>query len=281
MMELRNSPPSKTMRRAGHDTSLAARKEPSMPVIPPTPWSQLEPGMATGDLILFSGSKTGSDWIELISGGMFSHSTMIYRPDPQQPPLMWQEAPNGIVDDPWINTGDPAKVLHGGAQLGDALAASQVIRYQYNDDAYYVKLNWDRPSDLDQRMDSVITTYEGRPFGTQLEMALYYLIGHEFNISSGEATLYCAALIAVTYMAIGLLSDKHPANWYSPNSFVNPQDANMPWAATATFDAPIYLDVPPPTAASTVADLTEWPAGPLAPATLPSAPRAPWMSTAR
>jgi hypothetical protein len=252
-----------------------------MPVIPPTPWSDLVGGMQTGDLILFSGSKPESLWIELFTGGMFSHATMISRPDPTQPPLMWQEAPSGIVPDPWVKSPDPSKSLHGGAQLGDGLAATQAIRYQYGDLPYYVQLDWNRPENLEDLMATVVSTYDGRPFGTVMEMALNYAIGHEFNISSGDATLYCAQLVAVTFMALGLFDDSHPANWYAPNSFVAPQVSDLPWLATASFKDPIQIDVPEPSslAERTASDLGMWPAGPLAPPQLPTPPKTDWLAS--
>jgi hypothetical protein len=246
-----------------------------MPVIPPTPWADIEPGMQTGDLILFSGSKTESQWIELFTGGMFSHSTMIYRPDPTQPPLMWQEAPEAIVADPWVKSPDPLKSFHPGAQLGDALEATQTIQFQYGDVPYYVQLEWTRPANLESLMSAFVSTYEGRPFGTVMEMALNYAIGHEFNISSGDATLYCAALVALTYMNVGLFNDSHPPNWYSPNSFVSPQSSDLPWATTASYVMPIGIEVPPLTttdAAKPPVNLATWPAGPLAPSQLPTPP---------
>jgi len=251
--------------------------EDTMPVIPAMSWADLEPGMQTGDLILFSGSKTESQWIELFTGGMFSHSTMIYRPDPAQPPLMWQEAPEAIVADPWVKSPDPLKSFHPGAQLGDALEATQTIQFQYGDIPYYVQLEWTRPANLDALMASFVATYEGWPFGTVMEMALHYAIGHEFNISSGEDTLYCAALVALTYMNIGLFNDSHPPNYYSPNSFVSPQTAKLPWATTASFVMPVGIEVPPlspTTAQRSPADLASWPAGPLAPGQLPAPPSA-------
>jgi hypothetical protein len=248
-----------------------------MPVIPATPWATLEPEMQTGDLILFSGTSTESQWIELFTGGMFSHSTMIYRPDPSKPPLMWQEAPESIVVDPWVKSPDPLKAFHPGAQLGDAFAATQKIQYEYGDYPYYVQLDWTRPANLEELMANFVATYEGRPFGTVMEMALHYAIGHEFDISSGDDTLYCAALVALTYMNIGLFNDSHPPNYYSPNSFALPQSANLPWATTASFVMPVGIDVPAPsatTALRSAEELASWPAGPLAPRQLSAPPSA-------
>src|SRR5580692_1005911 len=175
-----------------------------MPVIPPTLWNDLGNEMQTGDLILFSGAASESEWIKLFTGGNFSHSTMIYRPDPSQPPLMWQEAPDAIVADPHTGTS------HGGAQLGDALGATEVITNKYKDVPYYVPLNWERPGTLNPAMLNVINSYEERPFGTVLQMALNYVIGHFYNQATDQSSLYCAELVAVTYQAIGLLDASHP-----------------------------------------------------------------------
>ena len=38
-----------------------------MPVIPPTPWNDLVDEMQTGDLILFSGTSSESEWIKLFT----------------------------------------------------------------------------------------------------------------------------------------------------------------------------------------------------------------------
>jgi hypothetical protein len=246
----------------------------------PTPWADLEPNMQTGDLILFVGSSVQSDWIKVVSGGMFSHSTMIYRPDAGQPPMMWQEAPDAICGDPTIKSPDPLKVLHGGAQLGWALEATQMIRYHYGDIPYYVQLNGDLSAKLNGPMADVVADYEARPFGSILDMALNYIIGHAYNISSGEATLFCAQLLGLTFMKTGLLNDTHPANWYSPNSFTPPQSSELPWAIETTFGAPVAIDVPPfsSSAAPSKADPAAWPAGPMAPFVLGAPPAAPWIS---
>ena len=233
--------------------------------IPPMTWEALEPGMRTGDLILFSGTSAESEWIKALTLGEFSHAAMIYRPDPTQAPLLWQEAPEGIVTDPWVTP--PA--VHAGAQLGDALAATQLITYTYKDAPFYVALDWERPDTLNDLMADVLTTYEDRPFGTILEMVLHYLMGHFRNASSGDATLYCAQLVAVTYMRIGLLSDERPANYYAPSSF-DPSSETLSWATgvQASLAVPTPIIVPDPKvaiAAVSAERVARWPAGPLAP----------------
>jgi hypothetical protein len=239
----------------------------TMPVIPPTPWDDLVDQMQTGDLILFAGTSTESEWIKIFTAGEFSHSTMVYRPDPTLPPLMWQEAPSPIVTDP--HTGSS----HGGAQLGDALAATEVITNQYLDVPYFVKLNWERPATLDAAFLEIITEYESRPFGTVLQMALNYALGHLYGQATDQSSMFCAELVAQTFQTLGLLDGSHPANWYSPNSFIpTPFDA-VPWQGGVTLNAPILLSVPSSGAVSVDVETPNWPAGLLAPDQLSMPPK--------
>jgi hypothetical protein len=118
---------------------------------------------------------------------------------------------------------------------------------------------------------------EGRPFGTVLEMALDYAIGRLQHRSTGSAHLYCAALAATTYQALGVLGDPegYPPNWYSPNSFAPTQRDEAPWATGARLGEPVAVTAPAVAAAPTAglrAGGSLWPAGPLAPSYLADPP---------
>jgi len=139
---------------------------------------------------------------------------------------------------------------------------------------YFVKLNWQRPGSLDQTMLNVINAYENRPFGSVLQMALNYAIGHLYNQATDQSSMYCAELVALTYQSLGLLDTSHPPNWYSPNSFgANPIDP-VPWLGGVSLATPMELTVPSSAVAeAAVAMRTNWPAGALAPEQLPMPPR--------
>jgi hypothetical protein len=242
-----------------------------MPVIPAQPWSELAPNMQTGDLILFSGTSTESQWIEALTGGQFSHSTMVVRTADSAVPWMWQEAPEVIAVDPRTGKGTT------GAQLGDAETATQVIQAM-GDAPFYVPLTWDRPPDLDSKILAIIGEYEGVPFGTVLQMALDYAIGKLYNQATALTTMFCAELVAVTYQAMGLLTDAQVPNWYSPNSFGPDEQGQLPWSpavqASLGMPVPITLDAAPTaTAAAAASSAAGWPA-PLAPDTLNAPPAA-------
>ncbi len=237
-----------------------------MPVIPAQPWSALVDEMQTGDLIMFSGVSSESEWIELFTFGQFSHSTMIYRPDPSQPPLMWQEAPEAIVPDPHTGTS------HTGAQLGDAEQATIEINTAFKDVPYYVKLNWERPSTLNETILNVINQYEQTPFGSVLQMALNYALGHLYNQATQQDSIYCAELVALTFQAIGVLDTSHPPNWYSPNSFGPSPVDPIPWLNGASVDVPVEITLSTGSPTSLAAPATNWPAGSLAPSQLSMPP---------
>jgi hypothetical protein len=123
----------------------------------------------------------------------------------------------------------------------------------------------------------VINAYEERSFGTVLQMALNYAIGHLYDQATDQTSIFCAELVAITYQALGLLNTSHPPNWYSPNSFgPNPIDP-VPWLQGVTLSAPIALTVPNDGGADVAVaidvEMTAWPAGPLAPDQLPMPPK--------
>ena len=112
---------------------------------------------------------------------------------------------------------------------------------------------------------NVINSYEERPFGSVLQMALNYAIGHLYNQGTDQTSIFCAELVAITYQALGLLDTSHPPNWYSPNSFgPNPLDP-IPWLQGVSLAAPIELSVPNDGGADVAVaidvEMTTWPAG--------------------
>jgi hypothetical protein len=224
-----------------------------MPVIPPMPWVELVGDMQTGDLILFAGTSTESQWIELLTGGEFSHSTMVVKVADSPTPWLWQEAPEAIVPDP--RSGQSIN----GAQLGDAESATRTIQQSYGDAPFYVQLTWDRPDNLDELILAVIEEYEGLPFGTVLQMALDYAVGRLYNQATGLTSMYCAELVAATWSALGLITDEHPFNWYAPNTFSPEQAGSIPWAVSASLGTPVpIIDLAPDV--TTAASVSGWPA---------------------
>lgn len=183
-----------------------------MPVIPPVAWSDILPGMQTGDIMLFSGSDTESEAIELMTMSEFSHAVMIYRADDTTDPWIWEESSLENLVDPISHT------IHPGAQAGDALQLAEMIAGRGNL-PYYRPLLWERPSDLNANVLAFMEKWDGTPFGAVLDMGWDWIEGHYFGVDSGRSHMFCAMLLALTYQTVGLLDTTHPPNYYAPGSF--------------------------------------------------------------
>lgn len=177
-------------------------------------WDALLPEARTGDLVLFHSGDRLSKVIEDVTHGDYSHVAMIVRPDPKQPPQIWQESGIALTPDPDSTTAP----LHTGAQLGDLQTTVTKI-LQYHDHPRYRRLVWDRTPAFEAAVQEVIRTCDGRPFGTILEMAAHWFEGHVLGEASSDHTMFCSQLVALTFQRAGLLGMEHPTNWYAPSSF--------------------------------------------------------------
>ena len=197
---------------------------------------------------------------------------MIYRPDPSQPPLMWQEAPDAIVADPHTGTS------HGGAQTRrrprcdrghhESVPRRPVLRQ--------AELGASRRPSTTTILN-VINSYEERPFGTVLQMALNYAIGHLYNQATDQSSIFCAELVA--HHVPGARTARHvtPAELVLAEQFRIPTPSTpFPGSRACRSRAPIELSVPNDGGADVAVaidvEMTTWPAGPLAPDQLPMPP---------
>jgi len=66
----------------------------------------------------------------------------------------------------------------------------------------------------------VILGYDGKlAFGSILDMIKNYFKGHYLGEAGPLNEVFCAELVAMTYVKLGLMSPSHPPNFYSPSSF--------------------------------------------------------------
>lgn len=185
-------------------------------------YDDLVPKLRTGDVFVFHGDSTISRVIERITGSRYSHAAMVIRPDPAKPPLLWEEGPDPIVEDPETQT------RHGGAQLGlldDALR--KMNRPAFGDTPFVRQLLFERTPEFERVALQVITDLEGRPFPTMLQMLEDWLAG-QIHFVTTDKRMYCAELVAATFMRMGLLPLDPPANFYDPKDFSIEYD-RLPW----------------------------------------------------
>jgi hypothetical protein len=176
-------------------------------------YEDLEPTLRTGDLLLCHGSSGVSRDIEDITRSDWSHVAMVIRPDPTQPPLVWQTGPNPIVEDVHTDT------QHGGAQLGDLRAALGIMGDpRYGDTVFVRRMTVDRTPEFESDVQQAIVGLDGRPFPQLWKMALEWVAGR-FDIPTSDRTFYCAELVARTFMVMKLLPVYPPVDAYGPRSF--------------------------------------------------------------
>lgn len=213
-----------------------------MPVIPPTPWSDILPGIQTGDVMIFTGGDAEATAVELLTMSSYSHAVMLYRQDSATAPWIWEESSLDGVTDPLEGT------VHNGAQAGDATQLAQLIAGRGNV-PYYRQLIWERPPGLSPQVLDFMEQWDGTPFGggttaeKLLDMGWDWIEGHYFGRDSGRAHMFCAMLVALTYQSVGLLDESHPPNYYSPGSFA-PTSSDVVLRLGATFGPLIAVSFP-------------------------------------
>jgi hypothetical protein len=176
-------------------------------------YEDIEPRLRTGDVFLFHGKSAISKKVERGTRSRFSHASMVVRPDVSKPPFLWQTGPVKIVRDRLTRTD------HGGAQLGDLKEALLLMTSpEYGDEPYVRQLTLNRTPEFEQLTMMIVSDIDGRPFPTMTQMMQQWKAGQSRR-SESDRTLFCAELVAETFMRIGLLLLDPPPNSYSPKSF--------------------------------------------------------------
>jgi hypothetical protein len=209
-------------------------------------WDDVLADARTGDLMLFHGGEFESVVIEELSGGKYSHVAMIIQPDPNAPPLLWEENGVPLADDPGYPTevGTRHKGMkHTGAQLGDLTEVTKVI-LGYDESAYYRRLQFDRLPDFEAAVQASVTAAEGRPFPDLLEMAASWLGAHLLGAAAPSEAMFCSQLVAWTLQSCGILSPHHVPNYYSPSSFSAESAEPLDLLNGASYEPEIAVEPP-------------------------------------
>jgi len=229
--------------------------DPLIPDVPSVNYDDIEPHLATGDILIFHGSSGISLQIEQKTSSYFSHSAMVIRPDMSKPPFIWQAGPGPILKDSFTNT------VHGGAQISPL---RETLIYMstpaYGDSSYLRQLQFARTPEFEIVAQWAIAGLDGTPFGTYDDMLRNFEIGQKSE-TAPDRTFFCSELAAHTYMLMGLLPFDPPANSYAPGSF-SPEIGNLPFLRGACF-GPLLQLIPPPQPGAA-------PAPPTVPSTAPS-----------
>jgi hypothetical protein len=166
---------------------------------------------ATGDIWLFRGRTVADRAIRAATNSPVNHVGMALCID-DLPPLLWHAELGASVPDVW--TGEQ----HRGAQLHRLVDAVETWVHRYGQAAWFRQLTPAVSRAAEDAALAVVAEYTGRRFPTTRSLARRWLLGRARRAVSLE-TVYCAELVAITYQRMGLLHDRHPANWYDPGRF--------------------------------------------------------------
>lgn len=165
----------------------------------------------TGDLWLFRGHTFADKAIRTVTNSPVNHVGMVVAID-DLPPLLWHAEKGRALPDVWTGTHQRGVQLH---VLADAVGA---WRERYGQSAYVRQLEGDVTRAQEDRLMEVIARFDGRPFPTTPGLLRQWAVGRFRREVTSEA-IYCAELVATTYVAMGLLPRHRPASWYDPGRF--------------------------------------------------------------
>jgi len=175
--------------------------------------SELEPRLATGDVVLFHGASRRSQIIERATRSEFSHVGMIVRGGPGKTPLLWHTDPRPVAEDiEYVER-------HPGAQLNDFRTAMAIMTNpKYGDTPYVRQLIVERTAEFEERALRAIAALDGTTFPSLLRIMKEWILGR-MRVTTKGKKMFCAEVLAATYQQMGLLPSEPPANSYAPRDF--------------------------------------------------------------
>jgi hypothetical protein len=177
-------------------------------------YDEIRETLLTGDLVLMQGVDIESDIIRALEYSRWSHVAMVIRMGGVDPPLLWESTPLHFLED---------IVLHSkksGARIVslDERLRSGVTRRLYKAFALR-RLKVDRTEEMMGRLREYIENVHLLHFPSDWELVKSYFKGRILDEETASPSLFCAELVAETFMEMGLLATDHPANRYSPKDF--------------------------------------------------------------
>jgi hypothetical protein len=168
---------------------------------------------ATGDVWLFRGRSVADVAIRTLTNAPVNHVGMVVALD-DLPALLWHAELGRSLPDVWTGQRQRGVQLH---LLRDAVTTWD---QRYGQRAWVRQLGGTIERHHEDRLIETIARYDGRPFPTMPRLAGRWL-GARFRrrTSASLDTIYCAALVATTYQAMGLLPPHRAPTWYDPGRF--------------------------------------------------------------
>lgn len=182
-------------------------------------YDEIKDKLQTGDVILFEGEYRISKLIEAVTGCDYSHCGVVLRLEGYDSPLLWEATTLSNLND--VITGDTLE----GPKIVDLKArleqyGKEVVPYVKPSFAWH-SVVYDRPKDIADTILDLHKKYHGNKEASDVQMTWDVFLGRYLNHEVKKDSFFCSELVAITYMALGLISDKHPYNAYVPKDFTD------------------------------------------------------------
>ena len=199
----------------------------------------------TGDIWVFRGTGRADRAIRGLTNAPVNHVGMAVALD-DLPPLMWHAELGRSLPDMW--TGKRQR----GVQLHDLRAAVLQWGQRYGQRGWVRQLSGEQTREHEDGLLRAIARLDGTPFPSTAALAGRWLRGrvpqlrHAADADVDDASLttaYCAEVVALTFVEMGLLPDDHRPSWYDPGRFWSGDDLDL--APGFALGGEIEVVVPP------------------------------------
>jgi len=147
------------------------------------------------------------------------------------PPLMWHAELGRSLPDMWTGK------LQRGVQLHDLRAAVVQWGQRYGQRGWVRQLSGELTKEHEDGLLRAIARLDGTPFPSTAALAGRWLRGRVPQLRRAAAdddepeasltTAYCAEVVALTFVEMGLLPDDHRPSWYDPGRFWSGDDLDL------------------------------------------------------
>ncbi len=177
-------------------------------------FEDIRQSLQTGDLIFFSGEYAFSKVIEFIEDSPWSHVGMVIRlPGDDNLYLFESTSLVNLEDELYHDRIKGPKVV----DLYDRLSSygKELVPYKQCDFGVR-KANFERTEETHTHLFTYIHDTHGIPTPDEWEMCKEVIEGKILNKADDNTFIFCSELVAETYMAMGVLNNDHPGNFYTP-----------------------------------------------------------------
>jgi hypothetical protein len=197
----------------------------------------------TGDLWVFRGRSGPDRAIQMTTNSPVNHVGMAVVVE-DLPPLMWHAELGRSLPDMWSGG------HHRGVQLHDLRDAVHVWADRYGQRAWLRQLHPAVTREMEDAVLRTIARLDGTPFPSTARLAGRWLRGRLPALrrrGAGDTleSAYCAEVVAVTYMTMGLLPERRKPHWYDPGRFWSGDDLGLTGGHRLGGEIAVKIPAPP------------------------------------